>query len=45
MDGAYLFMLHTEYGSDNKDYSLNVQVSFKYGSGYLSANDWPFLPV
>lgn len=43
-DGAYLFMLETE-SVDDEDYHLKVTVSFKYKSGYLSANDWPFLPV
>ena len=26
-------------------YVLDIDVAFKYGNGYLSANDWPFLPV
>lgn len=37
-------MLYTEPVND-EDYSLKVTVSFKYKTGYLSANDWPFLPV
>lgn len=43
-DGVYLFMLNTE-PIDDKEYSLTMTVSFKYKNGYLSANDWPFLPV
>lgn len=30
---------------NDRSYKLDVSVSFKYGRGYLSANDWPFLPV
>lgn len=43
-DGAYLFMLETAPVNE-EDYNLKVTVSFKYKSGYLSANDWPLLPV
>jgi hypothetical protein len=43
-DGSYLFILYTE-PVDNEPYTLDVTVSFLYKNGYLSANDWPFLPV
>ncbi|RNA00203.1 transmembrane 87A-like isoform X2 [Brachionus plicatilis] len=42
-DGVYLFVLNTQ-SVDNKEYSLKITVSLKYKNGYLSANDWPFLP-
>ncbi len=43
-DGSYLFILYTE-PVDNKNYSLSISLSITHKNGYLSANDWPFLPV
>jgi hypothetical protein len=37
-------MLNSESVND-ENYQLTITVSFKYKDGYLSANDWPFLPV
>lgn len=42
-EGSFLFVLYTE-PVDNKDYSLSVVLSVMHNNGYLSANDWPFLP-
>ena len=43
-DGVYVFIVYTE-PIGNKNYEINATISFKYKTGYLSANDWPFLPV
>ena len=42
-DGAYMFMIITD-SVDGLNYSIDVTLSFEYKHGYLSANDWPFLP-
>ncbi len=42
-DSSYLFILYTE-PVDNQDYKLQVTLSIMHKNGYLSANDWPFLP-
>lgn len=44
-DGSYLFILYTEPAIFNETYTLDVTLTLKHGSGYISANDWPFLPV
>lgn len=43
-DGSYLFILYTELSSQSNGFSLDVTLELKHGSGYISANDWPFLP-
>jgi len=43
-DGSYLFILYTEPAIFNETYTLDVTLTLKHGSGYISANDWPFLP-
>lgn len=44
-DGSYLFILISESTDPNKDFSLDVTLVLEHGSGYISANDWPFLSV
>lgn len=52
-DGVYLMVLYVDAHLDyeNKDpeykgetYDVSVEISIKGEHGYLSANDWPFLP-
>jgi len=42
-DGPYSFIIFTQ-ARDANDYGIKVSVGFRYKNGYLSANDWPFLP-
>jgi len=42
-EDPYLFIFYTE-AVNGKDYSLHVTLTIKSKHGYLSANDWPFLP-
>ena len=41
-DGPYSFFMYSS--PVDKEYSIKVEVGFRYKDGYLSANDWPFLP-
>lgn len=43
-DGLYIFMLSIEQ-PEQKDFKASVHVEIKAPYGYLSAVDWPLLPV
>jgi hypothetical protein len=44
-DGPYSFIIFTQPNNVlNPEYAIKVNVGFRYKNGYLSANDWPFLP-
>ena len=44
-DGPYSFIVYTEPEEQSDQvYEIKVSVGFLYKNGYLSANDWPFLP-
>ena len=46
--GIYLFLLKIDFVGNEKppkDYKLNVTITMKGSYGYLSAQDWPLLPV
>jgi len=44
-DGPYSFIISTQPKDGlNSEYKIKVSVGFQYKNGFLSANDWPFLP-
>lgn len=43
-DGPYSFIIMTRPSQTDSEYAVKVSVGFQYKNGFLSANDWPFLP-
>lgn len=44
-DGVYYFILTIESKNDKNDFNASVHIEMKGTYGFLSAVDWPLLPV
>lgn len=44
-DGIYLFTLNIKIKDDNTDYKADVLIEMNHNRAFLSAVDWPLLPV
>ncbi len=43
-EGSYLFVFFTEPTKPKDTYTIDVTLAIEHNNGFLSANDWPFLP-
>lgn len=43
-DGVFLMLLYIQTVNKDETYNVSVEINIKGEHGYLSANDWPFLP-
>lgn len=43
-DGVYLLIIYIQTVDKQDTYDVSVKINIKGEHGYLSANDWPFLP-
>lgn len=43
-DGVFLMLLYIQTENKEETYNVSVEINIKGEHGYLSANDWPFLP-